>query len=558
MKRVLVVGESDELSNPGDLAAGEFDAVVLAFWASPEFGARMVAHGAKVCWRLNELVRAYGETARRAYGLAHEVAMSAPTYREVNPLLAWENVLATALMTPLVMAELHAALAERAGGEAQIVFASRNDTQRAFETVNANRAPRFETGVLHDVETNKAHAAGGRWAAWLALAAEARRDGDRANVFWAPVEVLDSKYAVRARARWGKRGGRNENLFYSSYVNFSRALGRHAAGLEEAPQWVVNSHSARKGLPRGAKGANLWEWGTPRQAGHREHAAQASEAVRKAAEERDGFPLRAALAASGAAREITERVTPVLLAEIDLMHACLERVGPRTVWTANQWGGEGCMLQAAHARGAAVTQVQHGMPEQYYLYAPLYSERFLVWDAFAAGLVNGSERERVEISTPEGWKGTRPRAFSSISRGARITYFSAPPQVVAFWNPSVTYWEVATLLKALVARGQAVTLRAHPMDRLGAYAAEWRGGGEELPKDLTLNKGTPLEPLLERTDLAMMVFSTVAFECAARGIPVLGMGWYEFAQKTRVQEAGYIRYADSLEELITTEGGGEG
>lgn len=550
MKRVLVLAESDDCSRVELLPLREFDAVVLAFWASPEFVARVEQHGGNVCWRLNDFVPSYLPLIERAYRLAHAVAASAPSYREVNALQAWENVIANALLVPLVMTELGKGLWERVGGETEVVFLTRNDTQRAFEALQRNGAGEFTTSVLEERETYKQHDAGGRFVTWLKLVSEARRDGDWANVVAVPIETLDAQYRLRTRWRTRLRGTHkarhNDVLFYSSYVNYARVLAKHGAARNIAPQWVVNNHSARKGLPREVEAANLWEFGEPRTAAHQVILQHTAEAVAQAAEEAEGLPLRAALAASGEVRETLTRVVSLLLAEIDLMHACLQEIQPQEVWVANQWGGEGCVLQVAHAHGIRVTQVQHGFLEIYYACAPIYTERFLVWDEFWQGVVSSEGRGRVEVFNPN----PIPAAKRSQSPAAKaLTFFSTPPQVVLWWNPSVVAWEVVTMLDSLMARGNEVILRAHPMDELERYAQVWMEKDGKLPSGLELNKGTPLEPLLERTGNAVMFFSTVLMDCAAHGIPVFGIGWYPTLYRAQIEAMGAIEYKDSIESL---------
>lgn len=554
MKSVLVLAESDDCSRVESLPLRGFDAVVLAFWASPEFVARVEKHGAKVCWRLNDFVPSYLPLIQRAYRLAHAVAESAPRYREVNALRAWENVIANALLVPLGMTELGKGLRERLGAETEVVFLTRNDTQRAFEALRGNGANEFVIRVLEERETHKQHDAGGRFVTWLKLVSEARRDGDWANVVAVPVETLDAQYRlrtrlrtrVRTRLRGADKTRHNEVLFYSSYVNYARALAKHAAARNIAPQWVVNNHSARKGLPRGAAAANLWEFGEPRVAAHQAILRETAETIAHAPEEAEGLPLRAALAASGEVRETLTRVLPLLLAEIDLMHACLEEIQPQEVWVANQWGGEGCVLQVAHAHGIQVTQVQHGFLETFYACAPIYTERFLVWDEFWRGVVSSEGRGQVEVFNANPM--IAPQKKQALA-ARTLTFFSTPPQVVLWWNPSVVAWETVRILDDLMAQGNKVIVRAHPMDELERYTQVWMAKDGKLPGALELNKGTPLEQVLERTGKAVMVFSTVLMDCEAHGIPVYGIGWYPTLYRAQIEAMGAIEYKDSIESL---------
>jgi hypothetical protein len=386
------------------------------------------------------------------------------------------------------------------------------------------------------------------------LATEARRAGDWSNMFWVPLETIDSGYKLRAYLNGKSRPARGGDLFYSSYVNYSRALGAQTGALGAPPQWIVNLHSARRGLPPGAQAFNLWQFGAARPRDHAAVLAGIKDAVASAPESADGFPLRAALLASHEVQEAIRRVMPLLLAEIDLEHNCLEHVRPDMVWVANQWGSEGCMLQAAHARDIPVTQVQHGGLEQYYSCAPIYTEQFLVWNEFWRQAVNASFHGAVRIVEPHNPASASPAASamngghaSGAPQNGAVTFFTNPPEVVPMWNPSVVRWETVTLLQELTGRGKAVTLRAHPMDGLDQYAVAWRENYGALPKNLALDKGTPLEPLLARTHIALMVFSTVVMDCITHGIPVVGLGWYDFMFKAQVERARYVGYENTIQ-----------
>ncbi len=535
MKRILVLTEHDDCTDLTRLPLTDYAAVILAFWASPEFAARVKHAGAKECWRLNELVTDYATLVGRAYRLAHDFILRVPAYRNVNPLLGSENTIANALLTPLIAAEIVRGIRER-GQADTLVFLSPSDSQRAFAWLTSTR-------VLSNTEATKRHHAGGRLGAFFNLVREARRDRDWGQVFWTPIAVLDRRYTARQRV-WQRaaieRGG---NLCYSSYVNYSRTLAKHVAHFNTPPHWVINNHSAQIGLPANTRAQWLWQFGAIRH--------DSSMIVREArtalahAPDSDGLPLRAILESDSQVRDVFDKVLPLTLAEIDLMNALLDETVPDAVWVANQWGSEAALIQLARAKKIPVTQVQHGVLEQYYHYAPIYSEHFWVWGEFWKRAVNPAEQSKVAVMNP-GFE-VRPSAHArSDATQARVTFFTAPAHVALFWNPSVAVWETVTLLDALSARGHSITVRVHPADRIELYQRAWRKHCGPIPARVGFNKGGSLEPVLAQTDVALMAFSTVFLNCLASGIPVVGMGWYDFMWRQAMMDGGYIRFADSM------------
>ncbi len=545
MKRVLILSENDDCADPSRLPLSDYDSVALAFWSSPEFVERVKRAGAKECWRLNDFVPDYAALVCRAYFVGHAVAERAPQYRGVNPLQAWENTLANALLTPLIAAQILNGLRERQPDLGEICFLSQSDTQRAFEIVSQNSFPSPRLRVLNEREATKRHHANGRLGAWLLLAREAQRDRDWAQVAWVPVEVLDRRYVWRQRLWRHSSFSRGGIFFYSSYVNYSRTLAKHAAHFDSLPQWIVNNHSARLGLPNGARWHHLWQFG----AGIRDTATFLQvlrAAVNQSPERADGLPLRAILQSNAEVQEVLFRTLPLVLAEIDLMDAAIQELQPDSVWVANQWGSEGALIQAARYRRIPVTQVQHGALEQYYDCAPIYSDRLLVWGEFWKRAVNGAEQSKVQVVNP-GFEVSAKAVRSNRGESMpRVTFFTAPANVVLFWNPSVVLWETVALLDELTTRRHSMTVRVHPADQIDKYRQAWIKHCGRLPDGVSFEKGGSLEPVLAKTDVALMAFSTVFLNCLASGIPVVGLGWYPFMWQAQLQEGGYIRFANSL------------
>jgi hypothetical protein len=184
--------------------------------------------------------------------------------------------------------------------------------------------------------------------------------------------------------------------------------------------------------------------------------------------------------------------------------------------------------------------------EQYYACAPLYSDRFLVFgDAWRAALPD-SERPRAAVFNPD------PPVSSIVSRAERppktLTFFTAPLGEIAFYNPSVARWEAIRILEAARKRGLAITVRIHPRDQIAVWRDAWRAFAGELPPDVRFDKTSPLDRVLEKTDVALMYCSTTMLSCAANGIAPVTLGWYPLIWQPLFAETGAIDIAESLED----------
>jgi len=544
---ILIFGATDDCDNLERLPLDRYDAVVLAFWSSPEFVRRLKQAGARTCWPLKKLTDHYPTLVKRQYALAQHYVTRVPSYRGINPLLGWEGSIANALMTPLVAFKLYQALLTEWGAGTEVTFLSANDFQAAFAQINMRFGSPFKLS-LRKTGRNERRGPGHRLAAFWQLLQEAWWDGDMAQLVWTPFHVLDGRYRVRKRlwpAVTVRPGG---TWCYSSYVNYTRILACHAAYMSEQPRWVVNNYSACKGLPQGADWHYIWQFRPihRRQEEHRRVLEAAWASLQEVPEEVNGLPLRSLLSQNTTISSLLFRYLPQFLAEIDLMDAFLEQAQPEQLWVANQWGSEGLLVQLARDRGIPVIQVQHGSLEQYYAYAPVYSDRFLVWGDFWKQAVNPAAQDRVQVVNP-GFE-VVPTERRAHNRSTRVVFFTAPPDLLPFWNPSVVLWEVITLLNRLVAAGHSVTVQVHPMDRINTWRTAWIKYAGTLPASVRFDKGGSLEPVLRETDVAIMFFSTVFLNCIASGIPVVSLGWYPFMWREALEREGLIHFADSLDE----------
>jgi hypothetical protein len=458
----------------------------------------------------------------RAYRKARELEEGLPMYRGIRPLLGWEGAIADRLLLPEVGRWLFDRLAEEfdqgtgilfpVGGPLSESFSRANDGYFAVHAAtDPSATPRVGTSRLRST---------------MRLIREVRLDHDYARLWFGPLEALDTRYVVRQRSVLRRPHDRGGIWCFSSYINYSRALAKHAQQLDSPPHWLVNGRSPRAGLPRGTGSVPLWAFGPTRT---REHRATVR-AARDVADDPALLPLvRGHLAG--------------LLAEVDLLESFFKHAAPAELWVANQWGSESAALQLAAREGISTTQVQHGVLEHYYAFAPIRSSRLLVWGEFWKALLPESEQSVVAVDDPGGWSGQR------IGAPEHVTFFSQPLGTYPLVNAETFFREVIALLSGLRERGMKVMLRVHPQERVDDWIRAWDrwGDGHTLPID----KHGSLDETLRLTSVAITPLSTVMLSCIARAIPVVTLGWYGSVWKDTLRRSVSVAVAGSISEAVS-------
>ncbi len=333
------------------------------------------------------------------------------------------------------------------------------------------------------------------------------------------------------------------SMFFSSYVSYSRAMQRFASE-SPSPLWVFNSHQAR--YASGNPGPARFLWDLSRRASPSERHEQAEAAAEAGAlmlgmeDDEDGFPLASMMRTLPPLKSLRNDNLPHLASETFLMDQALQGTGPSEVWVGNQWGSEGLVTQLARKHGVPVTQVQHGVLQRYFRWSEISSDRFVVWDELWRTILPEGERDKTEVRT---WA----MPVSNSERGDSITFFTQPSTPLVD-NASARH-EVVRLLRDVVALGHPVRVRVHQSDSATDWVAAWDATGGRRDRIL-FEKETALEETLSRTNVALLLSSTVFLECAARGIPVVVLGWFPMPHRRELLDAGMLTVAMSRSEAV--------
>jgi hypothetical protein len=307
-------------------------------------------------------------------------------------------------------------------------------------------------------------------------------------------------------------------------------------------QWITNNSSGRGSLTPGCRPIALSSFGPL--AGGRRHDSVINELRGHLLAAPSGVPAMALgdlLPILPELSHFLERELPVLLAEADLFDSFLERVRPSQVWVANQWGSEGTLIRVAQTKGIPVTQVQHALLEPSYLFAPIYSDRFLAWGRFWRDSLPDLERAKAEIVCPPFEVAERPLGQA----GEAVTFFTAPTERRPLWNGTAAQREALAVLQGLGA-ACPVMVRVHPADSILTWQQAWQRLTGAVGANVTFDKGGELQRVLPRTRTALMYLSTVLMNCLASEVPMVSLGWYPTLWRERLEKMSAVNFADSI------------
>jgi hypothetical protein len=150
----------------------------------------------------------------------------------------------------------------------------------------------------------------------------------------------------------------------------------------------------------------------------------------------------------------------------------------------------------------------------------------------------GVDARRIRIGASSA---PRENAPVSLERAPWITFFTEPYET-DFWRVEAIYREVLPRLCAAARQsGKAVVLKLHPFESVSQRRrlVERTLSGDD--RKLVTLTDAPLSPkIFQKTWCAVTVESTVAFECAALGIPVFLCGWLRHAYAGYAPQ--YVRF----------------
>jgi hypothetical protein len=216
---------------------------------------------------------------------------------------------------------------------------------------------------------------------------------------------------------------------------------------------------------------------------------------------------------------------------------------------ASLHGIDGWLASVARRRGIPVVQLLHGVLE-----GPFYTKRridadgFLVWGDFWKSLFLPTEQNRISVVAPKGL--TRRARAGRRSGRPRVTFFSWPFARIPFYNAAELVSGLAAIFQELLRADHCrLTIRTHPLESPTDFHRYIGEGSASLPKQVRFSQREPLDEILEETDIALMLRSTVMLDCAASGIPIIVLNWLDSDWTEALGDESGVHLAQGFSDL---------
>jgi hypothetical protein len=229
-----------------------------------------------------------------------------------------------------------------------------------------------------------------------------------------------------------------------------------------------------------------------------------------------------------------------------LFEAWADRVRPAALVVGNPVF-EGYALHAARKRGIPTILLQHGILGDYTQLSDPPVDHYVVRGAFWRQFLSASAGARARVLNPP-----RPGKSAPASPARRaILFLTAPHAFEGFWHQSDITDILKALLRSAATEASELIIRVHPREQIGFYEAHVRRllAGESRPPAVSYSQSTPIEPVLQRSAVAVTYFSTAFLDCLRHHVPVVSFGWHDFPFKRQLERHGVFHFASSIAEL---------
>jgi hypothetical protein len=209
---------------------------------------------------------------------------------------------------------------------------------------------------------------------------------------------------------------------------------------------------------------------------------------------------------------------------------------------------EGYALHAARRQSVPTVLLQHGVLGDFCQFVDPPADHYIVRGWFWREFLSAAAAAKAKILNPA--QPAVTRLANSADRRA-ILFLTAPFSMQEFW-PSADLDDILrTLLQAAFETNTELIIRVHPLESLGTYKAKVRelsSTSATLAK-VTFSQGASLDPILERSAVAVTFASTAFLDCLRHRVPVVSFRWHDFSFRRQLEQHGVFHFAGSLAEL---------
>jgi hypothetical protein len=497
---------------------------------------------------VGELIGDFSETKQRASDLAARLFAGEPPLRGVQQLRIFEEVVLRELQHSFHAINLHERLSALGIGSCAFLEPSRYAA--ALTSLGAL------TGTAITVHVPRV----ARSPIVQSLKRSARRlmdAGQSREKIWRELrlvgETIDPFHTFPlwrvAQGSW-RRG---QIWFYSTAFTFTKIGQLYEPHCPEPFRYLVEN-PATGGAPLKAQGrayASIYEFGRAEfipksdelaaaKATLRNHLAQANLQARDSLA-RDLF-LDGHFVAG-----FFDRMLARGLYSTALFENWIERVQPSALVVGNPVF-EGYALHAARKQTIPTVLLQHGILGDFCQFVDPPADHYIVRGWFWREFLSSAAAAKAKILNPA--QPAVPRLADRADRRA-ILFLSAPFSMQEYW-PSADLDDILrTLLHAAFETNAKLIIRVHPLESLGTYKAKVRklSSRSATLAEVTFSQGASLDPILERSAVAVTFASTTFLDCLRLRVPVVSFRWHDFSVRRQIEEHGVFHFVESLAEL---------
>lgn len=241
-----------------------------------------------------------------------------------------------------------------------------------------------------------------------------------------------------------------------------------------------------------------------------------------------------------------ERHLPIGMFEIGLFDRWIQQVQPRALVAGNT-GFEGYAFSRAQAAGIPTVVLQHGILGDFCQFADPPVDHYIVRGKFWHDFLAPAPKRRAIIANPPLARADTGVRSERSSRSV-LTYFTCCYEDQEYRNLADLDDILRVLLRTSCQFGRELIIRVHPEDSLVGYrnrAGRLSANMEDVR--LTFDQGTPLDPLLKKTAVAVLHSSTAFLDCVRLNVPIVSPGWQDFSYKKGLEKEHVFYFGRNLE-----------
>jgi hypothetical protein len=366
------------------------------------------------------------------------------------------------------------------------------------------------------------------------------------SLAWDVVNKFDGRYAFRQKlwkTRTTKRDGGKRVIFFSSYLNNSKALSNLQPYMPFPVHWVLNTYSAKMGVKTSSDEVNwLWAFGF----GNGNIEFKRDKLLQEDEDNDDND--KQWLSEKPLWRTWNDILLPGFMRLNQSVKSCLNELKPKLVAVANQGSGiEGLFTYHAKDRGIPTLQILHGILSDHWInYCPIQTDFLIVPGEFWRHLWPEKEQKKIIVFNPLGHF-TRIKRENTTGKKI-ITFFSWPLHYTYNYSEFINGF-IRLLYNMIHDLGIHVIVRFHPLENPIDFKKGWERIYGKMSVNLQFSKYEPLNEVLAQTDVALMYRSTVMLNCMINNIPVIMPGWVDFSWKQALDNVPNVFVAENFDEI---------